>query len=194
MTPDAAIERLIKGNERYVNEQPEPRDHRARARETADAQTPFAAVLACKDSRVSPEIIFDQGIGDIFASRVAGNYASDDVIGGLEFATKVVGAKAIVVVGHSGCGAVIGACDGVKLGLLTKTLDNIAPAVEQTPCAGERNSSNASFLSDVIATNARLAAERILERSDVIRELVIQGDVKVAAATHDLATGAVTFL
>lgn len=192
-TPDAALAILAEGNERFIQGLPRHHDDRALADATVESQKPHSAILACIDSRVAPEIVFDQGLGDIFCSRVPGNYASDDVIGGLEFATKIVRAKLIVVLGHTNCGAVMGACDGVKLGNLTTTLTHIAPAVERVTTDGERASSNTEFLASVTETNARMGAARIVERSAVIRELIERGDLKVVPALHDLASGRVTF-
>ncbi len=194
MTPDAAMELLAAGNERFIQGLPRHHDDRALADATVTSQTPHSVILACIDSRVAPEIVFDQGLGDIFCTRVPGNYASDDVIGGLEFATKIVRAKLVVVLGHTNCGAVMGACDGVTLGNLTATLAHIAPAVQKVATTGERCSSNAGFLADVTETNARLGAERVVARSAVIRELIEQGELKVVPALHDLASGRVTFL
>ena len=194
MTPDLALQELIEGNKRFIEGHPRFHDDRALADATVTSQTPHSAILACIDSRVAPEIVFDQGLGDIFCTRVPGNYASDDIIGGLEFATKVVRAKLIVVLGHANCGAVMGACDHVKLGNLTGTLKNIAPAVERTECKhGDRASTNEPFLLDVIKNNARMAAARIIERSPVIRELIEKNELKVVPAHHTLATGKVDF-
>jgi len=193
MTPDLALQELIEGNKRFIQGLPRYHDDRALADATVTSQTPHSAILACIDSRVAPEIVFDQGLGDIFCTRVPGNYASDDIIGGLEFATKVVRAKLIVVLGHANCGAVMGACDHVTLGNLTGTLEHIAPAVERTPCDGERASTNEPYLLDVIKNNARIAAARIIERSAVIRELIEKNELKVVPAHHTLSTGKVDF-
>ncbi len=194
MTPDAALAELKAGNQRFRSATPTQRDHLARARETAQAQSPHSAILACIDSRTAPEIIFDQGLGDVFCVRAAGNYAADDTIGALEFTTKVVGAKLIVVLAHTGCGAVMGACDNVKMGHLTQTLAHLTPALEAVTTEGDRASTNDDFVADVTKTNARLTAENIVRRSPILQKLIEQGDLKVAPALHHLATGEVEFL
>lgn len=163
-------------------------------KETSAAQAPFAAVVGCIDSRVPPELVFDQTIGDVFCARIAGNFVNTDIIGSLEFATKVAGARAIVVLGHNDCGAIKGAVDNVKLGNLTATLANITPAVVASKTAGERTSKNASFIQAVAETNARMAAANLTSRSQVLKGLVSAGQLRIAAAMHDLATGRVTFL
>jgi carbonic anhydrase len=167
----------------------------AQVRATAKGQAPFAAVVGCIDSRVPPELVFDQQIGDIFVARIAGNFVNIDIIGSLEFATKVAGAKAIVVLGHSDCGAIKGAVDDVKLGNLTATLANIRPSVAKVAALkGPHTSKDAAFVQAVAEQNAKDAAALLLSRSSVLQELVSTGKLTVAAAMHDLATGAVSWL
>lgn len=194
MTPDDAIQALKDGNDRFVNGTMVNCDLMAQVKGTADGQAPFAAIVGCIDSRVPPEMVFDQHIGDIFAARVAGNFVNTDIIGSLEFATAVAGSKAVVILAHSSCGAVKGAVDEVKLGNLTAMLENIQPAIDQTPLSGEKASSNTAFVEAVSTKNAMLTVDTLLARSEVIRGLVDAGDVKVIAAKHDVKTGQVTFL
>jgi len=193
-TPAAAVERLAAGNARFSAGEALERDHLAEVKATAGGQTPFAAIISCLDSRVPPEIVFDQGIGDVFVGRVAGNYVDTDLLGSLEFATAVVGAKVIVVLGHTDCGAVKGACDNVQLGNLTHTLSNISPAVYAVPgFEGARTSANGEFVSAVTHANVDLNVKNITERSKVIADLVAAGKVKIVGAVYDVATGKVTF-
>lgn len=193
-TPDAAIARLKAGNQRLLAGETINCDLLSQIKATATGQAPFAAIVGCIDSRVPPELIFDQRIGDVFAARIAGNFVNTDIIGSLEFATKVTGSRAIVVLGHSECGAIKGAIDNVQLGNLTATLMNIEPAVVATPgFEGSRTSANKAFVQAVADTNAKLAAKMIVERSVVMRELVAAGDLKVVAAMHNIASGSVTF-
>jgi carbonic anhydrase len=196
MTPDMAIEKLKAGNRRFVEGAMHNRDLSAQAQTTASAgQYPFAVILSCLDSRSAPEIIFDQGVGDLFVARVAGNVISDDMLGSFEFATKVAGSKVIVVMGHSACGAVMGACDGVELGHLTGLLAKITPAVDATPVAAgaQRNATNAEFVEAVTKANTKLQAAEILRQSPILKDLVDEGQIKVVPAMHDLSTGEVEF-
>jgi carbonic anhydrase len=164
-------------------------------KDTAAGQAPFAAILGCIDSRVSPELVFDQGVGDIFCARIAGNFVNTDIIGSLEFATRVAGAKAIVVLGHNSCGAIKGAIDKVKLGNLTAMLQNIEPAIKSLgKLQGERDSRNYELVQQVAIANAKLAAQNIQKRSKVMSDLIKAGQLKVFAAMHDVATGKVTWL
>lgn len=195
MTPDKALEKLKAGNRRFVEGGRHDRDLSAQAAQTASGQYPFAVVLSCLDSRSAPEIIFDQGVGDLFVGRVAGNVINDDMLGSLEYATEVAGAKLIVVMGHSACGAVMGACDGVELGHLTGLLAKIMPAADATVVAADakRDSTNAQFVEAVTETNAKMQAAEILKRSSIIKALVDDGQVKVVPAIHTLRTGNVEF-
>jgi carbonic anhydrase len=197
MTPAMAIDKLKAGNRRFVEGTMHDRDLSAQAQRTASAgQYPFAVVLSCLDSRSAPEIIFDQGVGDLFVARVAGNVISDDMLGSFEFATKVSGSKVIVVMGHSACGAVMGACDGVELGHLTGLLAKITPAVEATPVAADaqRNASNAAFVEAVTEANTKRQVAEILRQSPILKALVDEGQIEVVPAMHDLGTGEVKFL
>ena len=194
-TPEQALELLQEGNRRFAAGKSLHCDLIAEARATAKAQAPMAAIVGCIDSRVPPELIFDQHIGDIFAARIAGNFPNTDIIGSLEFATKIAGAKAIVVVGHTRCGAVMGAIDGVKLGNLTEVLRHIEPAIAAAGIEGaDRTSKNDTAVLKVTEANARLTAAALVERSEILRELVEAQSLKIAAAVHDLQTGVVRFL
>lgn len=195
VTPAAALELLIAGNARFLSGKTINCDLLAQVRATASSQSPFAAIVGCMDSRVPPELVFDQRIGDVFAARIAGNFVNDDIIGSLEFATKVAGAKAIVVLGHTECGAIKGGVDGAKLGLLTKMLENFDPAIQAAKSVeGERNSKNKVLVQAVADANAKLAAKKLTDRSGVLRELVEQKQLVIVAAMHDVSTGAVKFL
>ena len=192
---DQGIARLKEGNARFIAGHTIHCDPRTQVRDTADGQAPFAAVLACMDSRVAPELVFDQRIGDLFVVRVAGNFVNVDILGSLEYATQVVGAKLIVVLGHTECGAVKGAIDDVKLGNLTATLANIRPAVlEISDAGGERTSKNKNFVQKVADQNAKDAAGMLTSRSDVMASLVKESKLKIVSAMHDVLTGAVSWL
>jgi carbonic anhydrase len=194
ITPEEAMARLEDGNARFVAGETVNCDLMAQVRATATGQAPFAAVVGCIDSRVPPELVFDQRIGDIFSARIAGNFVNTDIIGSLEFATRLAGAKLIVVLGHSECGAVKGAIDNAELGNLTATLANIRPAIQQTiGIPGEHSSKNHQLVQAVADTNAKLAATMLLDRSVVLSELVDAGALKVVAAMHDVGNGKVTF-
>jgi carbonic anhydrase len=194
MTPDQALAELKQGNERFMSGRMLKRDLLAQVRDTSAGQYPFAAVLACIDSRVSPELLFDQGIGDIFSPRIAGNFANTDIIGSLEFATKLSGARLVLVLGHTECGAIKGACDNVQLGNLTATLGNLGQAVyAATKTPGDRNSKNAAFVQEVADENVRLTVEALTERSAVLRDLVGANQLKIVGAMQDVRTGRVTF-
>jgi carbonic anhydrase len=194
MTPDEIIERAKAGNQRFREGKRVERDFLVEQRATAAGQYPAAVLLGCIDSRSPAEIIFDLGLGYIFNCRVAGNVENDDVLGSLEFATKVAGAKVVLVLGHAGCGAVMGAIDGARLGHLTQLLDKIRPAVEATVYDGERTSRNPAFVEAVARKNIELTMASIRTKSAVIAELERAGAVKVAGAFHHLATGLVEFL
>lgn len=192
--PDEALAKLVEGNRRFVAGESFDRDLRRQAVLTAAAQHPFAVVLSCLDSRSAPEIVFDQGIGDIFVGRVAGNVVDDLMLGSLEFATAVAGARLIVVLGHSGCGAVKAACDGVEMGHVTAIVEQIAPAVDAVDAPpADRSGANDRFVAAVTERNARMQANEILRRSPIVRELVAAGTLRIVPAVHDLATGRVTF-
>lgn len=194
ITPAIAKQKLVDGNARFVAGKSLERDYVAQVKQTGAGQFPFAVVLGCIDSRVPPELVFDLGIGDIFAPRIAGNFVNTDILGSMEFATAVAGARLIVVLGHTKCGAVKGACDGVELGNLTQTLSNISPAVYATTTSGERSSKNDEFVEAVARKNVELTVQNILDRSTVIRDLVASGKLEVVGAVHDVTTGKVDFL
>jgi len=194
-SPQDALRMLQEGNERFVSGKTINCDLMKQVRETSHGQAPFAAIVGCIDSRVPPELVFDQRLGALFVARVAGNFVNTDILGSLEFSCKLAGAKVIVVLGHSECGAIKGAIDNVQLGNLTATLSNIWPAVEATEAvAGERTSKNKAFVQAVAETNARLAAQMLTERSPTMSALVDAGALKVVAAMHDIGTGRVTLL
>lgn len=194
-TPDEALERLKQGNERLLAGKSIHCDLMAQIKDTASEQAPFAAIVGCIDSRVPPELVFDQGVGDIFCARVAGNCVDVDFLGSLEYATKVAGAKAIVVLGHNSCGAIKSAVDGVKLGNITALLENFQPALATiTPEDGPCDSHNYPLVQKVAEANARLTAASLTQRSSIIKELADSGQIKIAAAMHDIKTGKVTWL
>ncbi|MBS3746743.1 MAG: carbonic anhydrase [Wenzhouxiangellaceae bacterium] len=196
LTPDEALQLLKEGNARFVAGESIDRDLIEQQKATSVGQYPFAVVLSCLDSRSAPEVVFDQGVGDIFVGRVAGNVVDTNLLGSFEFATAAAGSKIIVVMGHTACGAVKGACDGVELGNLTALLDEIEPAVDavSTPAGVDRSSANIEFVNDVVETNVRMQVNELVRRSDVVREMVEAGQVKVVGAVHDISTGEVTFL
>jgi carbonic anhydrase len=196
MTPAEGLQRLKDGNARFVQGLATSRDYLEQAKTTAAGQYPFAIILGCVDSRVPVEIVFDQGVGDVFSARVAGNIAPSDVVGSMEFATAAAGSKVIMVLGHTACGAVKGAVDDVKLGNLTGLLDQIQPAVQATKLkAGEKQTSkNAAYVDRVATTNVKATMDHILATSPTIAGLVKDGKVVLAAGIYDLESGQVTFI
>lgn len=195
ITPDQAVAKLMEGNARFLAGQSLHCDLLAQAEAVAEKQTPFACVLGCMDSRAAPELIFDQQIGDIFVSRVAGNLATPEIIGSFEYGTKVAGAKAIVVLGHSHCGAIKGAIDKADVGAnLTTLLDEIEPVVLAVHHEGERSSKNHELVEAVAEANARDAAAKLVTASPVLAERVAAGELLVVAAIYDIDTGAVRLL
>lgn len=194
MTPAEALSRLKEGNARFVANRQLKRDLMEQVRITGEGQYPFAVVLGCVDSRVSPEIVFDQGIGDIFSARIAGNFVNSDILGSMEFACKVAGARAIVVLGHTKCGAIMGACDNVQLGNLTSMLSNLMPAVQAVPApAGGPSSQNPAFVQQVADKNVALTVEAIKKQSPVLNEMLENGEIAIAGAMYDVETGKVSF-
>lgn len=194
ITTDKAIEMLKQGNQRFISGKALERDYLTQVKQTSDGQYPFAAVVSCLDSRLWPEIVFDQGIGDLFVARVAGNFVDDNILGSLEFATKLSGAKLIVILGHTECGAVKGACDSAQLGLLTATLANINPAV--TAVQGDytpRSSKNREFVQAVSDMNVTLTMQKLRDRSVVLREMLDKGEIGMIGAMYDVSTGKVAF-
>lgn len=194
MTPATALQLLKEGNFRFVNDLRTHHDLLEQVAETKNNQSPFATIVACMDSRSSTELVFDQGLGAIFSLRNAGNVITNSVLGSLEYATAVAGSNLILVLGHTGCGAIKGACDDVRLGHLTGLLEKIRPAVEaETTVHENRTSKNAGFVSKVAQLNVQHGVRRILEGSEVIRAQVEKGEVGIVPAVYDIATGKVKF-
>ncbi|MBX3173738.1 MAG: hypothetical protein KF709_04965 [Gemmatimonadaceae bacterium] len=194
LTPVQAIEVLRRGNERFVNNLKANRNLLQQVNETSDGQHPMAIILSCIDSRTSAELIFDQGLGDIFSCRIAGNVLNDDILGSMEFACKVAGSKVVVVLGHTKCGAVKGACDGVKMGNLTTLLAKLEAAVAlETETTKDRNAGNAAFVERVAELNVRLVQRQIRERSAVLAEMLDKSEIALIGGMYDVDTGAVAF-
>jgi carbonic anhydrase len=194
ITPRKALELLKEGNHRFKNNLKASRNLLQQVNETSDGQWPFATILSCIDSRTSAELIFDQGLGDIFSVRIAGNIVNTDILGSMEFACKVAGSKLIVVLGHSKCGAVKGACDHVEMGNLTELLSKIQPAVyQESKTTNERSSKNAEFVENVSVINVKRSVKNIIERSFVLEQMVEEGSIGIVGAMHDIETGNVTF-
>jgi len=194
MTPQAALEQLRAGNSRFVSGHPLKRDLPSEVRATASGQYPFAVVLSCLDSRQPIEIVLDQGIGDIFSARVAGNVVDGDILGSMEFACKVAGAKLIVVIGHSNCGAIKGAVDGVELGNLTGLLSKIQPVIGEVPAEVQpRTSKNHEFVDQVAEANVRSVMQQIRQGSPILRQMLDEGKIGLVGGMYDLSTGVVRF-
>ena len=195
ITPEISLQTLKEGNMRFYNNIRINRDYLHEMKATSGGQKPFATVLSCIDSRVSSELIFDQGLGDIFSIRIAGNFINDDILGSMEFACKIAQSP-LVVLGHTNCGAVKGVCDDAKLGKLTGMLENLKPALNSvtTPeCPTKRKSENIDFVNMVSQKNVELSIERILNGSSVISKMQDTGEVSVLGAMYDIHTGEVTF-
>ena len=193
LTPDDVIASLKAGNERFVNNDLTARDHSKQVRESTLKQFPKAIVLSCVDSRVPVEDVFDRGIGDIFVARVAGNFINDDILGSMEFATKVSGSKLVLVLGHEHCGAVKAAVDDVKLGNITAMLAKIRPVVEASTYEGERTAANPEFVHQVCGENVKYNIEQIRERSPIMAEMEKNGEIKIVGAVYDMDNGKVVF-
>ena len=194
MTPEMAISILKEGNERFVSNLKFNRNLLQQVNETRDGQWPFAVVLSCIDSRTSAELVFDQGLGDIFSVRIAGNIVNEDILGSMEFACKVAGSKFIVVLGHTKCGAVKGACDHVELGNLTTLLAKLQPAVScETQTTLNRNSSNAVFVENVAKINVEEAVGEIQAKSPILKEMIDKGEIGICGAMYNVETGQVEF-
>lgn len=194
ITPQGAIQKLKEGNFRFVNNLKLNRNLLEQVNDTKDGQWPFATILSCMDSRTSAELIFDQGLGDIFSVRIAGNIISEGILGSLEFATAVAGSKLIVVLGHTNCGAIKGACDDIQLGNLTHVLQKIKPAVKEEASIKEnRTSANVEFVNAVTKINIQNSIWQIIDQSPIICQLVSEGKVGIIPAMYNVATGAVTF-
>ncbi len=194
ITPSVALELLIEGNKRFINNLKVNRNLLQQANETSDGQHPFAVILSCIDSRTSAELIFDQGLGDVFSVRIAGNIINEDILGSMEFGCKVAGSKIIVVLGHTKCGAIKGACDHVEMGNLTALLTKIRPAVDdETVTKENRNSKNSVFVENVASINVKRTVKSIMERSPILKEMIESGQIGIVGGIHDITTGEVTF-
>jgi len=196
MTPESAIQRLKEGNSRFIQSNCISRDLSTEVKQTSTGQNPYATILHCIDSRVSAELIFDEGIGDVFSVRIAGNFENEDILGSMEFACKLAGTKVIVVLGHTACGAVKGACDDAKLGNLTTLISKLKPAVEavtEPVDTSKRNSGNIDFVNSVAEKNVYMTMENIREKSPVLKEMEDNGEIKIVGAMYDIKDGSVTF-
>jgi carbonic anhydrase len=194
LTPDLALEILKEGNQRFVNNIKAHRNLLEQVNETSAGQFPFATILSCIDSRTSAELIFDQGLGDILSIRIAGNILNDDILGSMEFACKLAGSKLIVVLGHTNCGAIIGACNNIVLGNITGLLQKIKPAIEQeTETKTERNEKNETFLRNVTVNNVFITVKKVREQSPILHEMEETGQIKIIGGLYDVDTGHVTF-
>ena len=194
ITPFQALDILKEGNKRFINNLKANRNLLQQANETSDGQHPFAVILSCIDSRTSAELIFDQGLGDVFSVRIAGNIINEDILGSMEFGCKVAGSKIIVVLGHTKCGAVKGACDHVEMGNLTALISKIQPAVYDEKSELEnRDSSNSEFVEKVAAINVKRSVHAILERSPILKEMIEDGSIGIVGGVHDITTGEVSF-
>ena len=196
MTAEKSLQELKEGNKRFQANQKADRNLKEQVADTSGGQYPFATILSCIDSRVSSELIFDQGIGDIFSARIAGNFVNDDILGSMEFACKLAGTKLIVVLGHTACGAVKGACDDAKLGKLTGVLEKIKPAVNSVSEPEDpslRNSSNIEFVNKVAEKNVHLTIDKIKADSEVLSAMVKNNEIKIVGGMYDIQSGAVTF-
>lgn len=194
LTPAKAIELLKDGNKRFVNNLKMNRNLLQQVNETSGGQYPLAVVLSCIDSRTSAELIFDQGLGDIFSVRIAGNIINEDILGSMEFACKVAGAKALVVLGHSKCGAVKGACDHVEMGNLTNLLSKLQPAVyAEKTVTTDRSSANDEFVEKVATLNVKMAMHQIHDKSTILNEMILKGDIAIIGGMYNVETGVVEF-
>ena len=194
LTPDLALDILKEGNGRFVNNLKANRNLLQQVNETSAGQFPFATILSCMDSRTSAELIFDQGLGDIFSIRVAGNVLNSDILGSMEYATKVVGTKILIVLGHTKCGAIVGACNGVKLGNLTGLLDKVSPAIESEKTTLEhRDGGNPTFVNNVTKLNVSLTIARVRKESPIVAELEQEQAIKIIGAVYDVDNGQVEF-
>jgi carbonic anhydrase len=194
VTPNMALQFLKEGNDRFVQNLKAHRNLLEQINDTRDGQWPFAVILSCIDSRTSAELIFDQGLGDVFSIRIAGNIVNTDILGSMEFACKVAGSKLIVVLGHSKCGAVKGACDHVEMGNLTELLSKIQPAVYQEKETIEaRNAGNSTFVENVASINVKRSVTNIMERSPVLKQMIESGEIGIVGGMHNIETGMVEF-
>ena len=193
-TPDMALQLLKEGNERFQNNLKANRDLLLQVNETQNGQFPFATILSCIDSRVSAELVFDQGIGDIFSIRIAGNFINEDILGSMEFACKIAGSKLLVVLGHTSCGAVKGVCDNVTMGNLATVMTKLRPALDETDeASGDRSSSNLAFVNEVATTNVILTMKGITERSPILRDMLNDKAIGLIGGMYNVHTGGVTY-
>lgn len=194
ITPQRALEILQEGNKRFTQNLKADRDLLKQVNDTRNGQWPFAVILSCIDSRTSAELIFDQGLGDVFSVRIAGNVVNEDILGSMEFACKVAGSKFILVLGHTKCGAIKGACDHVDLGNLTTLLSKIEPAVKaETTTSDNRSSANSEFVENVAEINVKKGVEEIMTKSPILKEMIDKGEIGIAGAMYDVTTGSVSF-
>jgi carbonic anhydrase len=196
MTPESSLQALKDGNKRFINASQISRDLNAQVDATSTGQYPFATVLHCIDSRVSAEHVFDQGIGDLFSIRIAGNFVNEDILGSMEFACKLAGTKVLVVLGHTACGAVKGACDHARMGNLTALINKIEPAVYAVELPVDetmRNSSNINFVNSVATKNVEMTLNDIRNKSEILKEMESSGDLIIIGGMYDIANGKVTF-
>ncbi len=196
LTPRMALEILQEGNGRFIKNLKAQRDLLGQVNDTREGQWPFATILSCIDSRTGAELIFDQGLGDVFSIRIAGNIVNTDILGSMEFACKVAGSKLIVVLGHTKCGAVKGACDHVEMGNLTELLSKLQPAVyseSETTSIEKRNSKNGKFVENVATLNVKRSVKNIIERSFILEEMLDKGEIGIVGAMYNIDTGKVEF-
>tara|TARA_B110000459_G_scaffold109006_1_gene120865 strand:+ start:187 stop:816 length:630 start_codon:yes stop_codon:yes gene_type:complete len=196
MTPESSLQALKDGNQRFINASQLVRDLNAQVDATSMGQYPFATVLHCIDSRVSAEHVFDQGIGDLFSIRIAGNFVNEDILGSMEFACKLAGTKVLVVLGHTACGAVKGACDHARMGNLTALVNKIEPAVDAVELPVDesmRNSSNIGFVNSVASKNVEMTLSNIRNKSEILNQMEASGDLIIIGGMYDIADGKVTF-
>lgn len=196
LTPNKVLDDLTNGNQRYIQSAMETRNYESQRNSTVSGQFPKAVILSCIDSRVPVETIFDQGIGDVFVARVAGNFENTDILGSLEYSCKAAGSKLVLVLGHESCGAVKAAIDGVELGNITAMLANISPAVKLTSekVEGEASSSNLEFVSKTVENNVTLTIERIRKKSPILREMEEKGEIKIVGGVYHLSSGKVILI
>ena len=197
LTPKKALEILKEGNQRFQENLKISRDLLQQVNETREGQFPFACILSCIDSRVSAELVFDQGLGDIFSVRIAGNFVNEDILGSMEFACKLAGSKLVLVLGHTSCGAVKGACDHARMGNLTKLIEKIEPAVEAVSEPKDeslRNSKNLKFVDSVAVENVKMTIENIRKMSPILNEMEKNNEIMIAGAMYDVSSGAVKVL
>ena len=194
LTPETAITILQEGNARFINNLKANRNLLQQVNETAAGQFPFAAILSCIDSRTSAELIFDQGLGDIFSIRIAGNILNEDILGSMEYACKIGGSKLVVVLGHTNCGAITGACNHVEIGNITSLLNKVKPAIEQeTQTSANRTGANAAFVKNVTINNVHLAVAGTRKASPILAEMEKQGEIRIIGGLYDVETGKVEF-